>query len=180
MLRNDIDDCSFVPFVFWGFREKYENRWNDKLWIWIAERQHLSLPPQQDPFISSHFAHPELRLHKARPLITAVYLLALFVTILQNPKKTFCVTMTTTVGRVIPKHFSAKRKKINVDDTTSSSATVFCMFSSFRYLYNGERDDWQAHCILFSIAKFPKGSNCCEIFGGIKMWYVKRNNCRGR
>ena len=47
----------------------------------------LSLPPQQDPFISSHFAHPELRLHKARPLITAVYLLALFVTILQNPKK---------------------------------------------------------------------------------------------
>ena len=119
MLRNDIDDCSFVPFVFWGFREKYKNRWNDKLWIWIAERQHLSLPPQQDPFISSHFAHPELRLHKARPLITAVYLLVLFVTILQNPKKTFCVTMTTTVGRVIPKHFSAKRKKINVDDKAS-------------------------------------------------------------
>ena len=28
-----------------------------------------------------------------------------------KPKKTFCVTMTTTVGRVIPKHFSAKRKK---------------------------------------------------------------------
>ena len=26
-------------------------------------------------------------------------------------KKTFCVTMATTVGRVIPKHFSAKRKK---------------------------------------------------------------------
>ena len=58
-----------------------------------------------------------------------------------KPKKTFCVTMTTTVGRVMPKHFSAKRKKINVDDKASSSATVFCMFSSFRYLYNGERDD---------------------------------------
>ena len=79
-----------------------------------------------------------------------------------------------------PNTFRPKGKKINVDDKASSSATVFCMFSSFRYLYNGERDDWQAHCILFSIAKFPKGSNCCEIFGGIKMWYVKRNNCRGR
>ena len=153
----------FVSFVFLGCREKYKNRWNDKLWIWIAERQHPSLPPQQDPFISSHFAHPELRQHRARPLITAVYRLALFVTILQNPKNLLrCYDNHSGQGH--PQTLFGQKEKINVDDKASSSATVFCMLYSFRYLYNGERDDWQAHCILFSIAKFPKGSNCCEIF----------------
>ena len=68
------------------------------------------VPQQQDPFISSHFAHPELRQHKARPLITAVYLLA-YLSLYRKTQKTFCVTMETTVGRIIPKHFSAKRRK---------------------------------------------------------------------
>ena len=169
--------------LYFGVSERtYKNRWNDKLWIWIAERQHLSLPPQQDPFISSHFAHPELRLHKARPLITAVYLLALFVTILQNPNKNLLRYYDNHSGQGHPQTLFGQKEK-NKRWRQSKQAAVrqcsVCFLPSDIFTMGKEMIDRPIAFYSPSLNS-PKGSNCCEIFGGIKMWYVKRNNCRGR